>query len=77
MIADINVKKPLCLDVSSRAARRKAMALLLFELERVLRAEEDYAGRIPENLKGGEAYASAEYTVDILTDSIIALGDTF
>jgi hypothetical protein len=77
MIANTNVKKPIGLDVSSRAARRRAMALLLFELERVLRAEEEYAERIPENLKGGEACASAEYTVDILIDAIVALGDTF
>jgi hypothetical protein len=77
MIANINIKKPIGLDVSSRAARRKATALLIFELETVMRAEEDYMERIPENFKSGEAYASAEYTVDIITDAIVALGDTF
>jgi hypothetical protein len=77
MIANINVKKPIGLDVSSRPARRKAMALLLVELERVMRAEEEYAERIPENFRCGGTYESAEYTVDIITDAIIALGDTF
>jgi hypothetical protein len=70
MFANINIKKPIGLDVSSRAARRKAMALLLFKLESILRAEGDYAERIPENLKGGEAYASAEDTVDIPADAM-------
>jgi hypothetical protein len=50
---------------------------VIFEIERVLCAEEDYAERIPENLKNGWAFASAEYTVDILIDAIGALGDTF
>jgi hypothetical protein len=77
MIANVNSKKPIGLPVSSRAERRKAMALLIFELETLLRAEEDYMARIPENFTGGEAYASAEDTVDILTDAIAALGDTF
>jgi hypothetical protein len=77
MIANINIKNPIGLDVSSRAARRKAMTLLLVELESVLRAEETYMKRIPENLKDGEACASAEYTVDVITDAIVSLGDTF
>jgi hypothetical protein len=77
MITNTNIKNPIGLDVSSRGSRRKAMALLIFELERVLRSEENYMNRIPENLRSGDAYESAEYTVDILTDSIIALGDTF
>jgi hypothetical protein len=77
MIANINIKKPIGLDVSSRAARRKAMALLIFELETLMRAEEAYMERIPENFTDGEAYASAEYTADIITDAIISLGDTF
>jgi hypothetical protein len=77
MIANINMKKPIGLDVSSRAARRRAMSLLLVELERVMRAEEAYMERVPENFRCGETYESAEYTVDILTDAIIALGDAF
>jgi hypothetical protein len=77
MIANINVKKPIGLDVSSRAARRRAMALLLVELERVMRAEEAYMERVPENFRCGDAYESAEYTVDIIAGVIIAFGDTF
>jgi hypothetical protein len=77
MIANINIKKPIGLNVSSRAARRKAMALLIFELETLMRAEDAYMKRIPENFTGGETYASAEYTVDIITDAIAALGDGF
>jgi hypothetical protein len=77
MIANTNIKKPIGLPVSSRAARRKAMALLIFELETLMRAEEDYMSRIPENFTDGEAYASAENTVDIITDAIAVLGDTF
>jgi hypothetical protein len=50
---------------------------LLVELERVMRAEEAYTERIPENFRCGDAYESAEYTVDIIADAIIALGDAF
>ena len=64
-------------DLSTRQKRRRALALLLSELERLRFAEEAYMERIPENLREGEAFASADYTVDLLTDAIVTLGDAF
>ena len=47
------------------------------ELERLRFAEEAYMERIPENLRESETFASADYTVDLLTDAIVTLGDAF
>jgi hypothetical protein len=51
--------------------------LLLFELGRIMRAEEDYMNRIPVNLQAGEACAAAEYTVDVINEAIVSLEDAF
>jgi len=57
-------------DVSTRAKRSKAMALVIELLEKIRHAEERYMGRIPLNLQSGSAYSDAEYSVDIIIDAI-------
>jgi hypothetical protein len=64
-------------DLSSRQKRRRALKLLMNELERLRFAEDAYMMRIPENLQGSDAHADAECTVDLLTDAITALGDAY
>jgi hypothetical protein len=71
------VKKPLLLNVSNRAERRKTMAMLLLELDRVCIAENAYLQNIPENLQGGSAYEIAENAVDVIADCIMELSDIF
>jgi hypothetical protein len=64
-------------DVSTRGKRRKALAILIDDLERIRAAEEAYMDCIPLNLRESEACVNAEYTVDLLTDALITLGDAF
>jgi len=65
------------LDVSTRAKRRKALLLAVSLLEKIRTAEEGYLERIPFNLQSGDAYANAEYSVDLVTDAIITLVDAY
>jgi hypothetical protein len=64
-------------DVSTREKRRKALSRVIDELETIRRAEESYAERVPLNLCGSEAYADVEYTLELLTDALVTLGDAF
>ncbi|MDR0375074.1 MAG: hypothetical protein LBH85_05045, partial [Treponema sp.] len=52
------------IDVSTRPKRRKAVLSVIALLDRVLAAEEAYLERVPLNLQGGAAYASAEECVE-------------
>jgi hypothetical protein len=64
-------------SLSSRAKRRKALEVILEELEKIRYAEEAYQERIPMNLQNSCAYYSAEDCVSIITDGIIFLSDAF
>ena len=62
------------IDVSTRGTRRKAMWLVVIELlEKIRHAEERYMERIPVNLRAGNAYLNADYSVDTMIDAIIEL----
>jgi hypothetical protein len=65
------------IDVSTRGKRRKAMLLAIELLEKIRHAEELYMERIPPNLQSGDAYATADESVDVLTDAIIGLLDAY
>jgi len=65
------------LDIAARPKRRRAVSLIITELSRIRQAEEDYMERIPMNMRGGDAYAAADYSVDLLTDAIISLMDAY
>ncbi len=64
-------------SLSTRAKRRKALDLVLKELNKIRDAEEAYLKRIPNNLTGSAAYNAADEGVDILTDTIVELVDLF
>ena len=61
------------LDISTRPKRRRAVLLILTALSQIHNAEEAYLERIPMNLKNSQAYAAADYSIDLLTDAIITL----
>jgi hypothetical protein len=65
------------IDVSTRSKRRKAASSAVALLERILAAEEAYLKRIPENLQGGDAYASAEDSIEAVMDAIAGLSDAY
>ena len=65
------------IDVSTRGKRRKAMELAVELLEKIRHAEERYMERIPLNLRSGDAYFSADYSVDAILDAIISLFDAY
>ena len=64
-------------DVSTRAKRRKAMALVIELLEIIRHAEERFLQRVPLNLQSGSAYSDAEYSVDIIIDAIDELVNAY
>ena len=64
-------------DLSSKTKRRKAAAMVAAFLERIRAAEEDYMGRIPENLKGSEAYENADYSIGLLDEAIDAVNAVY
>ena len=61
------------IDVSTRGKRRKAMVLVIELLEKIRHAEGRYMERIPLNLRSGNAYFEADYSVDTMLDAIIDL----
>ena len=65
------------IDLSSRANRRKTVALVIDLLERVRLAEDANIERFPDNLQNSDAFANAEFSLDVITDAIIALGDAY
>ena len=64
-------------DVSTRAKRRKVMALVIELLEIIRHAEERFLERVPLNLQSGNAYSDAEYSVDIIIDAIDELVNAY
>ena len=65
------------MDISTRPKRRRVVSLIIAELSHIRSAEEAYLERIPLNLKYGDAYAVADYSVDLLTDAIISLMEAY
>jgi len=64
-------------DISTRPKRRRAVSLIITELSRIRYAEENYMEKIPFNMRDGDAYAAADYSVDMITDAIITLMDSY
>lgn len=63
--------------LDTRAKRRKALTIIINELDKIREAEEAYLNRIPLNLTGSAAYDSADDCVAIITDAMIFLMDAF
>ena len=49
------------------------MTLVIDLLEKIRHAEELYMERIPLNLRSGDAYLAADYSVDTIIETIIDL----
>ena len=64
-------------DVSSRASRRRAVLFVIDLLELVRAAEELNISSFPLNLQNGEAFDNAECSLEIVSDSLICLGDAY
>ena len=64
-------------DISTRPKRRRAVSLIVTELTRIREAEEAYLNRIPENMEGGDAYAAADESIDLLIEAIDFLTDAY
>ena len=65
------------IDVSTRQKRRNATSLAIGLLERIRFAEEASLERFPTNLQDGDAYANAEYSLEVLVDAIVNLSDAY
>jgi len=64
-------------DISTRPKRRRAVSFIITELSEIRKEEEAYMERIPINLQEGDAYAAADYSVELLTDAISTLMDAY
>lgn len=65
------------IDISTRPNRRKAVSRIVGALTLICSEEEAYMGRIPINLQGGEAYAAAEASAEMLAEAIESLTDAY
>ena len=65
------------IDVSTRSKRKRAASFAIELLERVRSAEEANLARFPENFQDGEAYANAEYSLEVIEGAICELYDAY
>jgi len=65
------------LDISTRPKRRHAVALIVTELIQIRQKENNYVQHMPANLQGSEAAAAAEDSIDLLTDAINILLESY
>lgn len=65
------------IDISTRPSRRKAVSRIVGVLTLIYSEEEAYLNRIPTNLQGGEAYAAAEESTELLAEAIGSLIDAY
>jgi hypothetical protein len=57
-------------DYTSKRLRRKAIKLIIQQLEKIKAAEELYRDNIPENLQGSVVFDSAEEAVSLLEECV-------
>jgi hypothetical protein len=62
---------------STRPKRRKAVNELCMRLESILNAEQEYIGKIPENLMNSIVYERAEETVSALEEALGLLSEAY
>ena len=62
---------------STRPKRRKAVAVIVDQLERIRDAEQTYLDNMPENLSESERAENAKESISILDDVIDQLGTAF
>jgi hypothetical protein len=64
-------------DLSSRGKRRKVVTLIIGLLERLRAEEQMFIVRMPLNLQGSDAYDAAEYSIDILDETIDVISSVY
>lgn len=75
---NVNKEKSLpVLNVTTRPQRRKALAVLIRQIELLMDAEEQYLEAIPENLRNSCRGQAAEQTVSMLNEAIDFLDGAF
>ena len=62
---------------SSRTMRRKEAARIAVNLERMMKEEEEYLDRMPENLRGSARGDAAEVSIAALSEAIDLLYDAY
>jgi ribosomal protein S7 len=65
------------INVSTRGKRRKALCIAIKLLEIIRQAEEDNINNFHQNFWNSDAFANADYSLDILTDAICSLVDAY
>jgi hypothetical protein len=65
------------LDISTRPKRRRAVSFIIKELGRIHHEEDSYMERMPLNLRDGDAYAAADYSLDMLIEAMSFLEDAY
>jgi len=68
-------QKPLSLR--TRQLRRRAVIMLVRQIEAVMIAEQDYINNIPENLRNSRVYDAAEQTVSALEEALDILNEAY
>jgi hypothetical protein len=57
-------------DVATRSLRKKMVGDMIWNLQRVMKAEECYMENMPDNLRNSESYWVAEECVETLDSAI-------
>jgi len=65
------------LPIATRRERKKALKTIVLCLERITKAEAQYAENIPDNLKNGAAYEAATETTDALEEALCLLKEAY
>jgi hypothetical protein len=64
-------------DISTRPKRRRAVSLIIKELGSIHYEEYACLGRIPANMHNSDAYAAADYSLDMLIEAINCLEEAY
>jgi hypothetical protein len=61
----------------TRPQRRKALSAMIVKLEKLMDAEQNYLGNIPENLQGSRFYDAAEHAVSSFEEALAILSEAY
>jgi hypothetical protein len=62
---------------TTRQKRRKALKLLIREVEEIMKAEQRYVDQMPENLESAPMHEAAELAIDSLDEALEILRNAF
>jgi len=69
--------KPSKNPYETRPQRRKALSVIISQLDAILDAEQCYLDNIPENLQSSRFYDAAELSVSALVEALLTLNDAY